>query len=164
MSNESSTIDSMDFLKSMWNSMGFSLPGMVTPTMDVDEIGKRIADLKAVEGWLKTNLNMLQMTIQGLEMQRVALMTMQAMGQSMRAAMQTDEQPAATEAELAGADSSHPFAQAALNTMMNPALWPWNFMQVPVAENADVAAPDAQAPGAAKAKVKAASRRKSAKK
>lgn len=34
-----------------WGKMGFSLPGMVTPTLDVDELDKRIADMKAVENW-----------------------------------------------------------------------------------------------------------------
>lgn len=121
MSNESGA-DSLDFLKSMWNSMGFSLPGMVAPTLDVDELGKRIADLKAVEGWLKMNLNMLQMSIQGLEMQRVALATIQAMGQSAQAA--------AEPAHGGTADAANAFANAALN----PALWPWNFMQPPLAE------------------------------
>ncbi len=110
MSSESQVQDSLEFLKSMWGSMGFSLPGMVTPTLDVDELGKRIADLKAVEGWLKMNLNMLQMSIQGLEMQRVALTTMQALSQS-----------AGSSAE----SSPNPFASAALN----PSMWPWNFMQ-----------------------------------
>ena len=60
MSNESQGQDSLEFLKSLWGNLGFSLPGMVTPTVDADELGKRIADLKAVEGWLKMNLNMLQ--------------------------------------------------------------------------------------------------------
>lgn len=34
---------------------GFSLPGMVTPTLDVDDFVKRIKDMRAVEGWLKMN-------------------------------------------------------------------------------------------------------------
>jgi len=74
--------DPLEFLKGMWGNMGFSLPGMVTPTLDTDELGKRIADLKAVEGWLKSNLSLLQMTIQGLEMQRITLQTLQQMSQS----------------------------------------------------------------------------------
>ncbi len=61
--------------------MGSSLPGMVTPTFDVDELDKRIKDMKAVEGWLRMNLSMLQMTIQGLEMQRTTVSAVQAMGQ-----------------------------------------------------------------------------------
>ena len=104
MSNESST-DPMEYLKNMWSSMGVPIPGMVTPTLDTDELEKRIKDLKAVEGWLKTNLGMLQMTIQGLEMQRSTLAAMQAISE-------TGGSPEA---------NANPFA--------NPALWPWNFMQ-----------------------------------
>ena len=73
MSQDNNAQDPLDFVRGMWNNMGFSLPGMVTPTLDVDELDKRIADMKAVEGWLKMNLNMLQMSIQGLEMQRAAI-------------------------------------------------------------------------------------------
>ena len=97
--------DPMEFLKSLWSNTGMPLPGLVTPTLDTDELEKRIADLKAVEGWLKTNLGMLQMTIQGLEMQRATLSALQAISQS---ASNSDA-------------SANPFA--------NPALWPWNFMQ-----------------------------------
>jgi len=74
--------DPMEFLKSLWGNTGMPLPGLVTPTLDTNELEKRIADLKAVEGWLKTNLGMLQMTVQGLEMQRATLAAMQAMSQS----------------------------------------------------------------------------------
>ncbi len=97
--------DPMEFLKSLWGNTGMPLPGLVSPTLDTDELEKRIADLKAVEGWLKTNLNMLQMTIQGLEIQRATLSALQAISQS--------------------AGSSDPNA----NPFANPALWPWNFMQ-----------------------------------
>ena len=59
--------DPLNFMRNMWGNMGFTLPGMVAPTFDVDELEKRIKDMKAVEGWLRMNLSMLQMTIQGLE-------------------------------------------------------------------------------------------------
>ena len=97
--------DPMEFLKTLWSNTGMPLPGLVTPTLDTNELDKRISDLKAVEGWLKTNLGMLQMTIQGLEMQRATLAALQAVSQS----------------------ASSPEAQA--NPFANPALWPWNFMQ-----------------------------------
>ncbi|MDK9703051.1 MAG: hypothetical protein OEL20_07900 [Sulfuritalea sp.] len=97
--------DPMEFLKNLWGKTGMPLPGLVTPTLDTNELDKRIADLKAVEGWLKTNLGMLQMTIQGLEMQRATLSAFQAMSQS-------------------GGSQD-----AAANPFANPALWPWNFMQ-----------------------------------
>lgn len=97
--------NTMDFMRQMWSNMGFGLPGMVTPTLDVDEIAKRVADLRAVEGWLKMNLSMLQMTIQGLEVQGAALSAVRAMSQP------------GENGEMPG----NPFA--------NPALWTWPFAQ-----------------------------------
>lgn len=80
MANQDSITDPFGFAKRMWGNMGLSLPGMVTPTFNVDEIEQKIKDLKAVENWLKMNLSMLQMTIQGLEMQCVTLNAVRAMG------------------------------------------------------------------------------------
>jgi len=113
MTNETQN-DPMEFLKNMWGNMGFTLPGMVTPTVDTDELGKRIADLKAVEGWLKSNLNLLQMTIQGLEMQRTTLMALQQMSQ----------------AAQAQGGSSGSGEGSAPNPFLNPSAWPmpWNMM------------------------------------
>jgi hypothetical protein len=124
--------DPMEFLKSLWGNTGMPLPGLVTPTLDTNELEKRIADLKAVEGWLKTNLGMLQMTIQGLEMQRATLSAFQAISQS----------AGSTEA------TANPFA--------NPALWPWNLMQGanPPAGAGDAPAAAEQAPPKATGKTK----------
>ena len=47
------------------------------PTLDPQEIDKRIQELKSVEGWLSMNLNMLRGAIQGLEMQKAGLNAMQ---------------------------------------------------------------------------------------
>ncbi len=81
MSQDQNAQDPLEFVRGMWSNMGFSLPGMVTPTLDVEELDKRIKDMKAVEGWLKMNLNMLQMSIQGLEMQRATIAAVKAMSQ-----------------------------------------------------------------------------------
>jgi len=54
------------------------LPGMAVPTFDPQEVEKRIAELKSVEAWLNMNLNMLRLSINGLEMQRAALQAMKA--------------------------------------------------------------------------------------
>ena len=123
--------DPMEFVKSMWGNMGFSLPGMVTPTLDTDELGKRIADLKAVEGWLKSNLSLLQMTIQGLEMQRTTLSTLQHISQ-------------ATQSQGSEAGNTNPF--------LNPAAWPmpWNLMGS-TTQPAPSNDPPAPAPGQAAA-------------
>lgn len=134
----------MDFLKTMWGNMGFALPGMVAPTLDVDELGRRIADLKAVEGWLKMNLNTLQMSIQGLEMQRVALTTMQTMGKAAQAA--AAQQSGDEAASAAVSDVMSELANNALNTALNPGLWPWNFMQPPAAAEEPAASSARTAP------------------
>lgn len=113
--------DPLNFMRNMWGNMGFSLPGMVAPTFDLDELDKRIKDMKAVEGWLRMNLSMLQMTIQGLEMQRTTVSAVQAMGQmASDAAKKMSEPPAAAEA---------PAPEAAGNAFSDAAMWPWQMMQ-----------------------------------
>jgi hypothetical protein len=76
--------DPFEFLKSLWGPMGLPMSGMIPPTVNVGEIEKRIADLKSVETWLNTNLNVLRMTIESLERQRASLAALQAgAGQAM---------------------------------------------------------------------------------
>lgn len=122
--------DPLSFMRNMWGNMGFSLPGMVAPTFDVDELDKRIKDMKAVEGWLRMNLSMLQMTIQGLEMQRTTVSAVQAMGKMASEAAKSMT-PEAAEAPPA-APPGH-FPQGAVdpaNTAFSEAaMWPWQMMQ-----------------------------------
>ena len=136
MSTENKAQDPLEFMCNMWGKMGFSLPGMVTPTLDVDELDKRIADMKAVENWLKMNLNSLQMATQALEMQRATIATMQAMSKI------ASEGGAGTEGQAA---QPNPFASG---------MWPWNLMQQATeAKAAQAPAPSAPA-ASAKAKPK----------
>ena len=65
--------DMFEFMQKMWNPMGFPIPGMLTPTVDVKEIEKKITELKSVETWLTMNVGFVQMTIKTLEMQKAAL-------------------------------------------------------------------------------------------
>jgi hypothetical protein len=83
--------DSLEFVKNLWGSMnipGVGMPGMTGSSLSVDDLDKKIADLKAVESWLNLNLGMLRGTIQALEVQRGTLATLKAMGDSMAQAMQ----------------------------------------------------------------------------
>lgn len=130
MSQETNTQDPLEFVRGMWSNMGFSLPGMVTPTLDVDELDRRIKDMKAVEGWLKMNLNMLQMSIQGLEMQRAALAAVRAMSEQARGHQAEEKVEEETKT------NPNPFAAAA-------AMWPWNMMG---SQQAATPAPPAEAP------------------
>lgn len=117
MSNANSS-DPMDFLRNLWGNNGFSLPGMVAPTLDTDELEKQIRDLKTVEGWLRTNLSMLSMTIQNLEMQRTTLSAMKTMSQ-----MYADQSAGTSAPPSAGAGA------AGSDALAQAAMWPWNMMQ-----------------------------------
>ena len=68
--------DMLEFMQRMWNPMGFPLPGMVAPTINAEEVERKLVELRSVESWLKMNLAFLQMTIKTLEMQKSALETL----------------------------------------------------------------------------------------
>jgi len=68
--------DPFELFRRLWGPLGVPLPGMAMPTLDPNEIEKRIADLRSVENWLAMNLNMVKLSIQGLEMQKAALLAM----------------------------------------------------------------------------------------
>ena len=62
------------------------IPGLsswVAPTLSVEEVDKRIQELKAVQFWLDQNLHALKATIQALEVQRMTLSTLQGMNLQM---------------------------------------------------------------------------------
>ena len=85
--------DTLDFVKNLWGSMNIpgagmsGMGGMASPPMSVEDLDKRIADMKAVESWLNLNLSMLRGTIQAMEVQRSTLVTLKSMGASMAEAM-----------------------------------------------------------------------------
>jgi hypothetical protein len=72
--------DMLEFMQKMWNPMGFPLPGIVAPTINIEELERKIAELRSVENWLKMNLAFLEMTIKTLEMQKSALETLSGKG------------------------------------------------------------------------------------
>jgi hypothetical protein len=55
----------------------------VAPTMNVEELEKRIAELKAVQFWLDQNATALKATIQALEVQKMTLATLHGMNVNM---------------------------------------------------------------------------------
>lgn len=116
--------DTLDFVKNLWGSMsvpGMAIPGMGAPALSVDDLDKKIADLKAVEAWLNVNTAMLRGTIQALEIQRGTIASLKSMGASFTEAMNKP----ATEAKD-GTPGAKPEAAAA--AMPDPALW-WNVLQ-----------------------------------
>jgi hypothetical protein len=77
MSDDFSSKELWESFQKMWNPASFPIPGMFVPTMSVEEVDKKIAELRSVENWLKMNLTFLQMTIKTLEMQKSALQAIQ---------------------------------------------------------------------------------------
>jgi hypothetical protein len=87
---------------------------MMAPLTNVEELDKRITDMRAVEQWLKLNLNMLQSAIQALEVQRATLATLRAFGAFAQSSM---AQPAAESAAPSPAPAaSWPHSAAAASS------------------------------------------------
>ena len=75
-------VPGFDFLQGLLRSAGHVLPDMgkwVAPTLDPEELGKRIDQLKTVQMWLEQNARMLGATVQALEVQRMTLATLKSM-------------------------------------------------------------------------------------
>ena len=87
------------FLQKMWNPFGIPVPGFGTPgvpgtagapfggtggmpfpnpaamfaTLDPAELGRKIDELKIIEGWLQMSLNLMQLSIKTMELQKASL-------------------------------------------------------------------------------------------
>ena len=84
-------VPGFDFLQNLSKGTGGSnnpIPGVsswVAPTLDPEELEKRITDLKAVLFWLEQNTTALKATIQALEVQKMTLATLKSMNMDMSA-------------------------------------------------------------------------------
>ncbi|AOI58647.1 PhaM family polyhydroxyalkanoate granule multifunctional regulatory protein [Burkholderia diffusa] len=141
-----------------------SMSDMMAPLTSVEELDKRITDLRAVEQWLKLNLGMLQSAIQALEVQRATLATLRAFGAFAQSSMSAAEEAAVAAAQAASAPRADapqadaaaaadaPPAGDAAQQAFDPAGW-WNLLQAQFNQLASLAMtqPGAQpaAPGAA---------------
>ena len=86
-------VPGFDFLKNLSAQSAASAPpampgmaqlgGWVAPTLNVEELDKRIAELKAVQFWLDQNAAALKATIQALEVQKMTLTALRGMNVNM---------------------------------------------------------------------------------
>ncbi len=79
-------VPGFDFLQGLVKNAGAALPSMgqwVAPTLNPEELEKRIDELKTVQFWLEQNARMLGTTIQAMEVQRMTLTTLKTMNVSM---------------------------------------------------------------------------------
>ncbi len=78
----SKLVPGFDFLQGLAKNAGGGLPGLtqwLTPSLDPQELDKRIGELRTVQFWLEQNAKLLGSTIQALEVQRLTLSTLQTM-------------------------------------------------------------------------------------
>ena len=82
-------VPGFDFLQSLAKGASSSIPQLpnlsnwVAPTISVEELEKRVEELKAVQFWLEQNSRALSATIQALEVQKMTLATLKGMNFSM---------------------------------------------------------------------------------
>ncbi len=82
-------VPGFDFLKNLAGGSASAGPGAVpgmpslsswvAPTLSVEEVDKRIQELKSVQYWLEQNGHALKATIQALEVQKMTLSTLRGM-------------------------------------------------------------------------------------
>ncbi len=88
-----------------------SVPGIanwVAPTLSIEDIDKRIQELKSVLFWLEQNTTALKATIQAMEVQKMTLTTLQSMNVSMAdlAKAFTAQPPTAAAARSSASEAS----------------------------------------------------------
>ena len=82
-------VPGFDFLQNLAKGASSSIPQLpnlsnwVAPTISVEELEKRVEELKAVQFWLEQNSRALAATIQALEVQKMTLATLKGMNFSM---------------------------------------------------------------------------------
>lgn len=82
-------VPGFDFLQNLAKGAADRVPQLpnlsnwVAPTLNVEELDKRISELKSVQFWLEQNSRALAATVQALEVQKMTLATLQGMNFSM---------------------------------------------------------------------------------
>jgi hypothetical protein len=82
-------VPGFDFLQTLAKGAAHNIPQLpnpanwVAPTLNVEELDKRIAELKAVQFWLDQNAKALSATVTALEVQKMTLATLKGMNFNM---------------------------------------------------------------------------------
>jgi len=111
-------VPGFDFLQNIAKGAAETLPQMpnlanwVAPTLNLEELEKRIGELKAVHFWLDQNSKALGATIQALEVQKMTLATLKGMNFNMGEVANALKLKAADSVEKA-ADTANAISDAA---------------------------------------------------
>ena len=128
-------VPGFDFLQGLMKSAGgAAMPSMsqwIAPTLNPEEIEKRISELRTVQFWLEQNAKLLGATIQALEVQRMTLATLKGMnlpmadlGESLKINLPEAPAPAAPEPEPEAAPPAAPRKPASARKKADPAATP----------------------------------------
>ncbi len=172
-------VPGFDFLQSLTQGASQSLPQMpslsnwVAPTLSLEEVEKRIGELRAVHFWLDQNSKALGATIQALEVQKMTLATLKGMNFNMSevadalklktaevmfgGAPKSSERPAASAQAEPTAGKRKPAAKKSAQAQAQPAVgvvdpmqW-WGALTQQFQQIAQAAMKDATVQGAAAA-------------
>jgi hypothetical protein len=152
--NFTKLVPGFDFLQGLVKNAGSALPNIgqwVAPTLNPEELEKRIEELRTVQFWLEQNARMLGATIQALEVQRMTLSTLKTMNVQMSdlresltlrppAEAPATAAPAAKAARKAGAKAK-PAPAAAMPQAVDPMQW-WGALTKQFTELATTAMKD----------------------
>jgi hypothetical protein len=111
-------VPGFDFLQGLVKNAGSALPSIgqwVAPTLNPEELEKRIEELRTVQFWLEQNARMLGATIQALEVQRMTLSTLKTMNVQMddlRDSLKLKTPDAADASPAAAAPAARPTRKA----------------------------------------------------
>ncbi len=141
-------VPGFDFLQNLVKGAGAAIPGIgqwVAPTLDPEELEKRISELRTVQFWLEQNARMLATTIQALEVQKMTLSTLKTMNVQMGDLRDSLKLKAPAEAAPAGsaakaAAKARP-AQPVPGGVVDPMQW-WGALSSQFAQLATTAMKD----------------------
>ncbi|SHN02122.1 PhaM family polyhydroxyalkanoate granule multifunctional regulatory protein [Rhizobacter sp. OV335] len=126
--NFTKLVPGFDFLQGLVKNAGAALPNIgqwVAPTLNPEELEKRIEELRTVQFWLEQNARMLGATIQALEVQRMTLSTLKTMNVQMEDLRDslTARPAAAPESEPARKPAAKAATAAADPAPVDPMQW-----------------------------------------
>lgn len=101
MANPSTPQEMFEMFHRMMNPMALPMQSLLFPNLSVEEVDRKISELRSVESWLTANLSLLQLSIKTMEYQRSLLV---------------------------GGNETAKSSEKPENPFANPALWPWNMM------------------------------------
>jgi len=113
-------VPGFDFLQDLVKNAGAALPNIgqwVAPTLNPEELEKRIEELRTVQFWLEQNAKMLGATIQALEVQRMTLSTLKSMNVQMSDLRESLQLKVPPTADATTAAASETPAAAAVDPM-----------------------------------------------